>query len=50
MSCLDCALDEGRTYAIAVAVCHACGAGVCVEHAVERAHHSHLHHQYGATS
>ena len=37
MNCLDCALDDRG--AVAIAVCHACGAGVCVEHAVVRAHH-----------
>lgn len=37
MNCLDCALAGlDRT---SVAVCHACGAAVCTEHAVVRAHH-----------
>jgi hypothetical protein len=38
MNCFDCALVGAVTSA--VAFCHDCGAGVCVEHAV--AHERHL--------
>ena len=37
MNCFDCALDGIVTPA--VAVCHDCGVGVCIEHAVAREHH-----------
>ena len=37
MNCLDCALDSKNH--TSVGVCHECGAGVCADHAVVRAHH-----------
>ena len=36
MNCYDCA--NGSTYRNAVAVCTDCGAGVCIEHAVNVRH------------
>jgi hypothetical protein len=37
MNCLDCASNDRVTPA--VGICHDCGAGVCVDHAVTRAHY-----------
>jgi hypothetical protein len=37
MNCLDC--NHAGIAASAVAICHGCGAGVCVDHAVVRDHH-----------
>jgi hypothetical protein len=37
MNCFDCTLAEVTTPAIAV--CHDCGAAVCLEHAFVRRHH-----------
>lgn len=37
MNCYDCHLAERAT--AAVGICHWCGAAVCPEHAVVRAHH-----------
>ena len=37
MNCLDCA-STGRP-AVAVAVCHTCGAAACLDHLVVRPHH-----------
>lgn len=37
MNCLDCAANDQATPA--VGVCHDCGAGVCIDHAVSRDHH-----------
>ena len=37
MNCFDCALAKVVTPA--VGICHDCGAGVCVEHAVTRQRH-----------
>ena len=37
MNCLDCALNSRDHNS--VGVCHECGAGVCADHAVVRAHH-----------
>jgi hypothetical protein len=37
MNCFDCTLAEATTPAIAV--CHDCGAAVCLEHAFVRRHH-----------
>ncbi len=37
MNCLDCALVGAVTSS--VALCHDCGAGVCLEHAVARQRH-----------
>ncbi len=37
MNCYDCA-TTGTTMA-AVAVCHDCGAGVCIDHATTTRHH-----------
>jgi len=37
MNCFDCALAGAATSA--VAFCHDCGAGVCLEHAVARQRH-----------
>jgi hypothetical protein len=37
VNCLDCTIG-GRAVA-AVAVCHTCGAAVCLDHAVARPHH-----------
>ncbi len=37
MNCLDCASKDHSTPAIGV--CHDCGAGVCVDHAVARDRH-----------
>ena len=37
MNCLDCAANDQATPA--VGVCHDCGAGVCVDHAVSRDRH-----------
>jgi hypothetical protein len=37
VNCLDCTLADHP--AVAVAVCHTCGAAVCRNHAVVRPHH-----------
>jgi hypothetical protein len=37
VNCLDCTTAGQPT--AAVAVCHACGAAVCTDHAVVREHH-----------
>jgi hypothetical protein len=37
MNCLDCASNDRATSA--VGVCHDCGAGVCLDHAISRDRH-----------
>ena len=37
MNCMDCAANDQATPA--VGVCHDCGAGVCIDHAVSRDRH-----------